>query len=204
MSYTRTTRLARRAEAHGGWLTRRRAAWAVGQLARDLAGPHPSAAAATLVLVAARGAATARAVRVLREAENFAEVAYQSLLQTGADERVWSTVTAPLLLAPAPATRHQPHVRLIQLLDQEPDRPERVVEQLMGCVSFSAPRRADAVAFLSATDHPLILDALAARWRTRTLPTALTTEVVVANPHITRRTGSTCSTTTGPTPPTRW
>jgi hypothetical protein len=62
-----------------------------------------------------------------------------------------------------------------------------VVDQLLMCVSFDAPRRADLQQFLSATDHPLILDALAARWRTVFLPDPLVAEAVVANPHVVPR-----------------
>ncbi|MCG8919707.1 hypothetical protein L6E12_28425 [Actinokineospora sp. PR83] len=188
MSYARRERLARWAS---GGLFQWRAVWAVGQLARELTRPHPAPVAASLVHIAAGapGPAAERALRVLSETtdELFAEVAYQCLLQTDVDKRVWTSVAAPVLFTRATGTRHRPRVRLVHLLDQDPTGQQRVVDALMGCVSSDSPRRASLIRFLSVTDQPVVLDALAAAWRRSHLPSDLVTEVVMANQHVTPR-----------------
>ncbi|MEQ4725531.1 hypothetical protein [Nonomuraea sp. B19D2] len=171
-------------------LTRRRSTVVAGALVRIAAGPPGPAAQRALCALAEMG----------EDPEVFGEIAYQALLHCDGEipdnrsravwrERMWPSVAAPLLLAPAPAGRHVPHVRLVSLLDHEPTastgrKAEHIVGQLMMCV---APRRRDLRGFLSTTDHPLLLEALAEQWRGRFLPSATETEIVVANPHIVPR-----------------
>ncbi|MHA6626125.1 hypothetical protein ACU61A_11885 [Pseudonocardia sichuanensis] len=170
-------------------LTRRRSTSVAGPLVRIAAGaPGPSA-----------GRALAALDRMSADPEVFGEIAFQCLLQSGGPHsdqsaRVWSSVAAPLLLAPTPPGRHVPHVRLIAFLDAGPEPAggrgvrERLVSSLVVGVSSDSPRREDLQDLLSTTDHPLILDALAAPWRRpHFLPDPLAAEAAVANPHLVPR-----------------
>ncbi|MFI8165590.1 hypothetical protein ACIGAN_04425 [Streptomyces sp. NPDC085931] len=169
--------------------------YAVARLARQLQRDTGSLAAGSLVRIAAKasqpvaGQAFDALVAVCEEPRAAGEVVYQSLLQCGGgrdagDDRAWTAVAGPLLLGGGPPPR------LVRFLDGEPagdhewTRPEGIAERLMMLLSDS-PRRPDLVRFLSATDQPLILAALAARWDDGGfLPGASVAQVSTANPHL--------------------
>jgi hypothetical protein len=170
------------------------ASFALPRLAGELYGERALLAARALTRIAASPSRPAadRALRALAEAcedpRAAGTVIDQCLLMCGdrGDEhdRTWSSVAAPLLLEGAPP-------RLVRFLDHGPvagepwPRPEDIVDRLMMCVSFDSPRRPDLERFLSTTDQPLILDALAARWSGDTsLPNRIVVDVTVANPHV--------------------
>lgn len=175
-------------------LRRRLASSAVTRLAEELYRDKASSAASTLIRIAASSLQPAanEAFEALVEACEDPQVAgnviHECLLQCGGradeDNRTWSSVAAPLLLNGSPS-------RLVRFLDHEPaadqmwNRPERIVDQLMICVSPDSPRRPDLEQFLSTTDQPLILGTLMAEWSHDTfLPFRIVTDVTVANPHI--------------------
>lgn len=169
--------------------------YAVARLARRLHRDRGSLAAGSLVRIAASasqpvaGKAFDALVAACEEPRAAGEVFYQSLLQCGGrrdtgDDRGWTAVAAPLLLGGGPPPR------LIRFLDGEAGgdhewtRPEGIVKHLMMLLS-DPPQRPELLRFLSATDQPLILAALAARWADGGfLPGALVTEVSIANPHL--------------------
>ncbi|GAB3455938.1 hypothetical protein GCM10027570_37030 [Streptomonospora sediminis] len=95
----------------------------------------------------------------------------------------WSSVAAPLVLGGSPP-------RIIRFLDSAPggetwwSRPEDIVHELLMCISGNVPRRPDLERFLSTTDQPLILAALAEQWDGTFPPTRNLVDVSVANPHL--------------------
>ncbi|MGW0818312.1 hypothetical protein ACWD00_34775 [Streptomyces viridiviolaceus] len=175
-------------------LKRSLASYAVSRLAGELDRDKASWVAGILARIAASSLqpAAGKAFEVLVEAcddpRAAGNVIHQCLLQCGSgevdDDKNWSSVAGPLLLGGSPP-------RLIRFLDHEPvadkpwNRPERIVEDLMMCVSFNSPRRPDLERFLSTTDQPLILEKLVELWRDDAfLPNRIVTDVTVANPHL--------------------
>ena len=104
--------------------------------------------------------------------------------------RPWTAVATGLLLAPAPESTHRPSVRLVSLLDADPDpptpewmRPRTDLPRWFVHVADSPDHseHGAVVEVLRVTDQPDLLNCLYERWLDSG-PRHLT-DVVLANPH---------------------